>query len=97
MDIMRGQLLRREAMLDEQRALFHKELLRQRERLMQASRLGAAYVPDEGNVFSDEAWAGAGANAGDSAAPDEASLRKKIAAKLMEQLSAKFAEDRKKL
>ena len=89
MDLLKAQLERRKRQSEDQRMQYTKTIQQLREQLFQKSRLGYPYTIDLGG----EQW---GAGEGDEML-DEEGLRKKIAAELMEQLSSKFADDRKKL
>lgn len=82
-------------MLMSMRTLFQKELLRLREQIFQKNRLGEAYKPDDSEIFTEEGWLES--IVGKDEGMDEATMRKKITQEIMDQLSAKFAEDRKKL
>ncbi|KAH7826264.1 uncharacterized protein MONOS_5345 [Monocercomonoides exilis] len=95
MDILKGQLERREKMLAEQRALFYKQLLNLREQIFQKNRLGDPYQPDGTDLFNPDAWLDA--LLGKEGGLTDEEEKKRQTQLLMDKLGAKFAEDRKKL
>ncbi|KAH7829343.1 uncharacterized protein MONOS_6744 [Monocercomonoides exilis] len=55
-DILKNQLMRRDRLLAEQRALYLKEMARLREQLYQKSLLGDSFIPDSQTLFNPEDW-----------------------------------------
>ncbi|KAA6372323.1 MAG: hypothetical protein EZS28_032151, partial [Streblomastix strix] len=92
-DFLKGQLERREKMLAIQRQLFLKELQVLKEQLFQKARIGEPYVAEKFDNFNPEEWLDKLLGKGGM---DEDSMKKKIE-EMMQKLTARFSEERKKL
>ncbi|KAH7826272.1 uncharacterized protein MONOS_5353 [Monocercomonoides exilis] len=94
MDILKGQLERREKLLGEQRAMFYKQLLIMKEQLYQKSRIGEAYQADPTDVFQPEAWID-GINQTNEIESEE--MQKKKIKEMQDKMMAKWNDEKKKL
>ena len=91
LDLMRGQINRRDARILELRTEFLKEIVHLKEQLFAKSRFGDAYLPEDfglPSVLKEDA--------GDELS-DEERIPKKTFDELVEKMSQKFAEERKKI
>ncbi|KAA6332316.1 MAG: hypothetical protein EZS28_053292 [Streblomastix strix] len=92
---MRGQVMRRQRLLGEQRNMFFKEILILKNQIFGKQRQGDFYVPDTTDIFNPEEWLDKQME-NDSGVMNEQAKRK-ITKEILDQIGQRVADEKRQL